>query len=152
MKRTRLLIGSVIALAILVTGGLLLIPHADASDCSNNAVVQCGFNSISNLRDKYNSDATPGMRNIYSFFGLTSDVVNHGAYKEGTVTKSGSVIVDGKTVATNAYSAGRYYINGSTKHVVNGTTFYVRLPIEYGTGTSKAGSTSGKSTRSVKKL
>ena len=126
MKRAKLLIGSVVALAMLVTGGLTLIPHADASDCSNNAVVQCGFSSISNLRDKYNRDATPGMRNIYSYFGLTSDVINHASYKTATVYKSGSIVVDGKTVATGAYSAGRYYINGSTKHTVGGTTFYVR--------------------------
>jgi len=46
----------------------------------------------------------------------------------GSVTKSGDVLVNGNIVATNALTAGRQSIPGSTTKTYNGTTFYERPP------------------------
>ena len=133
MKNIRVLIGSLTAVAVLFVAGLMFIPQADAQvtrDCSPDAAITCGVTSISELRQKYNSDTTKGTQTIYSYMGISSNTVNKATYKEGTVTKSGLIIVDGKTVATNAVQAGRHPAwpgyPASTKHVVNGLTFYTR--------------------------
>lgn len=97
-------------------------------DCSANSVIKCGTYTLNELRSAYNGDKTPGTQNIFSWFGITSDTINHAAVKDGYVTKSGTITVDGQVVATDALTAGRQNIAGSTKRVHNGTTFYTRTP------------------------
>jgi LPXTG-motif cell wall-anchored protein len=129
MQKLRLLIGSVATLAVLAVAGLLYIPHADAGQCLSSSVMKCGFTSVTDMRNKYNSDDTPGTKNIYTYFGITSSVVNHYTAKDGTVTKNGDVYIGNEKVATGAMTADRIDIAGSnraTKHSYNGTTFYTR--------------------------
>ena len=129
MKKLRLLIGSVAAFAVLAIAGLLYIPHADAGQCLSSSVMKCGFTSATDMRNKYNSDDTPGTKNIYTYFGITSNIVNHYTTKDGTVTKNGDVYIGSEKVATGAMTADRIDIAGSnraTKHSYNGTTFYTR--------------------------
>jgi uncharacterized repeat protein (TIGR01451 family) len=127
-KVTLLLTGAVMSLAAFAGYTLFNGTEVKASDCSGNAVITCGFSSISQLRAKYNSDSPKGTQTIYNYFKMNSAVVNSASYKTGYVTKSGNVIVGGKVVATDAMTAGRQYMPGSTKHVVSGTTFYTRTP------------------------
>ncbi|MBC7764830.1 DUF11 domain-containing protein, partial [Microbacteriaceae bacterium] len=126
-------------IAVMLTGGIIAFGAlfgfvgfsstlAKASDCGSNAVITCGFSTITQLRAKYNSDSPKGTQTIYTYFGISSNTINKATYKTGYVTKAGNVVVDGKTVATNAITAGREYIPGSTKHVISGTTFYTRTP------------------------
>ena len=42
----------------------------------------------------------------------------------GYVTKTGDVVVDGKVVATDAYSLGRLYRSGSTQKMIDGVKYY----------------------------
>lgn len=97
-------------------------------DCSANAVIKCGTYSIDTLRSKFNNDSTKGTKNIFSYFGITSDTINNKKVRNGYVTRGGDVVVDGKVVASDAITAGRQYIAGSTKATYNGTSFYVRKP------------------------
>ena len=105
----------------------------------SNAVIWCGSydNGISTVRqivNKYNNgdghNSAKSIQNIYSYslFHISStNIKNLGTYeKVGTVTKNGDVILNGKVIATNAITAGRQYITGSTKHTNNGTVFYTR--------------------------
>jgi uncharacterized repeat protein (TIGR01451 family) len=128
MKKLRLMVAS----AALMVGGLVALSLFDgtarAADCSANAVITCGFTSISQLRSKYNTDTPKGTQTIFNYFKMNSSVINGANYKTGYVTKSGNVVVDGKVVATDALTAGRQYMPGSTKHVISGTTFYTRTP------------------------
>jgi len=129
MKKLRLLIGSVAAFAVLAIAGLLYIPHADAGQCLSSSVMKCGFTSVADMRNKYNSDTTPGTKNIYTYFGITSNTVNHYTTKDGTVTKNGDVYIGSEKVATGAMTADRIDIAGSnraTKRTYNGTIFYTR--------------------------
>jgi hypothetical protein len=123
---------------VLSFGALLLIgvvPFAftdaqsttnEQRDCDSNAVIRCGVNSTSELRQQYNdhSDA----KAIFDDFGISSQDVNQMSTNavNGMVTKGGRVMVNGKTVATNAQTAGRQNMAGSTAVSHNGTTFYMR--------------------------
>lgn len=97
-------------------------------DCDNNAVVECGALTTTELRNKYNNDSS--VRTIFRHFGISSnDVMRmHSAATVGTVTNSGRVMVDGKTVATNAMTAGRQNMGGSRAVTSDGVTFYERPP------------------------
>src|SRR5690242_12959320 len=104
---------------------------AAASDCDDNAVIPGGVSSASGVMSAYNSGASCSghsvsattVRNIYSsgFFGISSSDLNKKAVL-GDVYTDGSVKVqvkekDGstgyKTVATDAWTAGRQDISGS---------------------------------------
>ncbi len=129
MKKQLLIATGAVFMALAgIVGYSALSNPANAGDCSTNSVITCGITSISQLRDKYNKDQPAGTQTIYNYFGVNSNVVNHAAYQSGYVTKTGNVVVDGKVVATGAVTAGREYMPGSTKHIVNGTTFYTRTP------------------------
>lgn len=115
-------------------GSLLVLPAARAQtnssgrDCDSNAVINCGALTVNELQRKYkNSNDTQA---IYNSFGISSSDIRamDKNTASGTVTKSGKVIVNGNTVATNAMTAGRQNINGSHRHNSGGTTFYTRSP------------------------
>ncbi|HVC36021.1 MAG TPA: hypothetical protein VNE40_01055 [Candidatus Dormibacteraeota bacterium] len=133
-----------------LTAGFLAINSAQAAspvDCNNNAVIYCGATTISSLINKYDNgdghNSTVSIHNILDSnrtpgqFNITSQDI-HNMAKEpsgtevfaGSVTKSGDVFISGKSqpVATDAITAGRQDISGSTKETNNGTTFYVRPP------------------------
>lgn len=97
-------------------------------DCDENAVLKCGGYTTAEINQKYDSQA--GAKAIFSHFGISSSEVNalHGTAVSGHVTKGGRVLVDGKTVATDAVTAGRQHMPGSTQVSSGGTTFYSRPP------------------------
>lgn len=96
-----------------------------AGDCDNNAVIKCGFTSQNQMKSLYKTNATRDLDDVYAHYGISADMINKGG-KDGYVTKSGDVLVDGKVVATGARSVGREYINGSTSFTAGGTKFYER--------------------------
>lgn len=125
----KLIVGGVLAVGTIVgVYGTVTHTQAITRECGSNSVIRCGVMSISELRDKYNSNYTSGTKTIFSYMGVSSSTVNKATYKSGYVTKDGKVVVGGKTVATSALSTGRSYVSGSTKHTISGTTFYTRKP------------------------
>lgn len=131
MKKLLTLFAASIAVIAGLMGYIALSDSADATTCrgasTGSEVIKCGVWSVSEMRDAYSSDRTPGTKNIFSGMGITSDMVNHSTVKEGTVGKDGRVIVDGKVVATNAWSSGRTVMSHTTqrvKRVYNGTVYY----------------------------
>lgn len=121
-----ILVAAVVALGAFFTFGVVN-GTVNAGDCSSNSVIRCGTFSIDTLRKKYNA-GTHGVKNIFWHFGITSDTINNKKVRNGYVTRGGDVVVDGKVVASNAVTAGRQYMPGSTKATNGGTTFYVRKP------------------------
>ena len=101
---------------------LVPISNAQAGDCSPNSVIKCGITSIGQSQSAYNGNGST--KTMFNYYGInpndSAGVVN------GYVHRNGNVEVNGKIVATGAWSMGRQYIAGSTKKTVNGTTFYVR--------------------------
>jgi hypothetical protein len=141
--------GLLLSFCLLLGVGILGASHAYAVavtsgvyNCDANAVVAGGATSVSALQEKYNDGAsckTGGVtysnqaysiQDVYHAFGMgpsdisamSSDAVN------GYVTKTGDVYVGSTLVATNAYTAGRENIAGSTQEHYGETTFYERTP------------------------
>ena len=128
---TALTIG-VMGFAGLKVAGAQNISIGGPSDCDGNAVMYCGAHSTNDLISKYNNSGS--VRDIYEYFGIGPNEVrsmdsNGVKVVAGKVTKSGDVLDNnGKVIATNALTAGRENISGST-HVTNrGTSFYTRPP------------------------
>ncbi len=96
-------------------------------DCDTNAVVNCGALTTTELQQKYGNSGVAG---IYGYFGISAgDIDDIGKTAvAGVVYKNGTVTADGVTVATNAVTAGRENISGSTKVSASGVTFYKRAP------------------------
>lgn len=100
------------AFVVALTGAIVLGRATQqtsyAADCTNNAVLKCGFGNSNEFIDRVerNDQNTQG---IYDLSGLQPNEyarfrteAKHGiAYKDGTIK------VDGVTVATNAWSIGR---------------------------------------------
>jgi len=131
------MIRSVALLSLVIipfVASLLILPAAQAltisssRDCDNNAVINCGALTTSELKNKYNSAAST--RTIFHNFGITHvdiDAIGSTAV-EGKVTKGGRVLVNGREVATDAVTAGRQSMPGSQAVTANGVTFYKRPP------------------------
>ncbi|HEU0266838.1 MAG TPA: PKD domain-containing protein [Candidatus Saccharimonadaceae bacterium] len=120
LTRNRLIAGLIVAAGLVVSVATGSIINAVAPgvfhgyDCSGNSIVPCGFSSPGALRSKYNSDVE--LQSLYSHFGWTSADINgtNGTKMVlGVVYRNGTVIVDGKTIATNAQSVGRWQDDGT---------------------------------------
>lgn len=128
------LLGMVSALILIMAIFISPLTRADnvtfnsARDCDSNAVMHCGAMTINELNTKYDNVAST--RHIYDYFDITGKDINNMKQfaKSGKVNKNGNVTVDGKIVATNARTAGRLNIAGSTRVTHQGTTFYTRTP------------------------
>lgn len=109
----KFVIGLAVVAAVVGFGGKAV---AAARDCDANAIMWCGAYSKSELLNKlakgdgHNSAAN--LQGIYRTYSV--DLAEINAATNGSVTKDGKVIVDGKTVATGAKSIGRQNIPGST--------------------------------------
>jgi hypothetical protein len=127
------------SVAVLVIPALLIVasvmPYSaqaltinSSRDCDNNAVIKCGALTPNEVRQKYYDTAST--RTIFHNFGITHNDIDtlHSTAVEGKVTKSGRVVVNGKTVATDAITAGRQNMAGSQAETKNGVTFYKRPP------------------------
>ncbi|MEO7364553.1 MAG: hypothetical protein ABIV43_03545 [Candidatus Saccharimonadales bacterium] len=138
IKRTGL---SLVALLV-VSASLTTVLTASASalsidasnDCDDNAVIYCGADSTSQLIAKYNTgdghNKLGSIRTIYNHFGISSSDVRalNSTAVAGFVVRDGRVIVGDKVVATNATTAGRQNIAGSTKISENNISYYTRTP------------------------
>lgn len=108
---------------------------SSTKDCNTNAVIYCGVSSAADLENKFvkgdGKNTVASTRVVYSYFGIPdNDILNFSQQdvRTGEVSSNGNVTVDGRVVATDAMTAGRDYMSGSTKHTVDGTTFYTRPP------------------------
>lgn len=113
-KQNRLLAG--IASLVLVIGALVMInlPNtrtqgvSDYRNWSADAIIQGGATTEKELLQKYDANAS-GVQSIFHHYGIKrSDLAGQTSQiKHGVVYQDGTVKVDGKTVATGAYSVSR---------------------------------------------
>jgi PKD repeat protein len=128
---------SLVSLVIAVSGFLLfnfMGANSNAAslprDCDNNAIINCGATTASELATVYKKNATGDLDNIYHSYGLTDNDLAHAGSlaKMGAVHKDGRVTVGSTTVATGALTIGRQNMSGSHKKVIGGKTYYERAP------------------------
>lgn len=95
---------------------------------SADAVLQGGAITERELLQKYDQNASD-IKNIFNHYGITRNDLTGSDIKHGTVYQDGRVVVDGKTVATGAFSVSRKPFYNSAgdapkKVSINGTTYY----------------------------
>lgn len=119
-----LVVGVFVAAAALVTINVMHtdVEAADGRDCTANSIMYCGAYSAGEMQQKYQQNAKGDLPAIYTHYGIDMNQV--GSAKQGLVYKDGRVEVDGRTVATNAYSIGRSQISGSSPINIGGKTYY----------------------------
>lgn len=104
-----------------------------AFDCDGNAVIYCGAPSMAELKTDYaNSsnnlvaiyDSSPFNMDKASFMDFESN------YQMGEVNTNNDVIVNGKVVATDAWTAGHWSMSGPacSNQYKNSAGLYVRQP------------------------
>lgn len=99
-------------------------------DCDNNAIIYCGAQTPGDFINKVNGNNPADLQAIYQNFGLAPAEYNKfvTSAKMGTAYKDGRIVVDGQTVATNAWSIGRLgNHDGQTykrSYTIAGHTYY----------------------------
>lgn len=123
-----LIIGAVLSVGVFLAVGSVMPGGASvsAADCADNSILRCGVTSLSDLRAKYQANATGDLDNIYNHYGMTSGVINNSTVKMGKVYRDGRLIVDGEVVGTSARTLGRNYLTGSTTLNIDGKNYYER--------------------------
>lgn len=78
-------------------------------DCTGNAIIKCGTSDPDDFINKVRANTGGDIQDIYDGFGLQS--ADYDRFKsearEGMAMKNGDIVVDGKVVATDAWSIGR---------------------------------------------
>jgi hypothetical protein len=97
-------------------------------NCNADAIIKCGAITETELLQDYDNNVGD-VKHVYSHYGISrSDIAGTTSQiKHGTVYQNGNVVVEGKTVATGAYSVSRvkYTSAGEPRTVtINGTTYY----------------------------
>jgi hypothetical protein len=115
---------AIVSLGSSLAGALTL---SSGRDCDDNAVLRCGALTTGELQSKYHGTGVVG---IFNHFGISGQDINNigSTAVAGQVTKSGNVMVNGQVVATNAITAGRQNMPGSTLVMAGGVKFYQRPP------------------------
>lgn len=123
-KKRLFAVTAIVAIATGILTGLVVekTTPAKASDCSANAIIQCGISSTGQLRDKYNQNAHGDLKDILHHYGINGD--NIGEMVMGTSHKNGNITVNGEVVATEARSIGRQHLSNAWEKNISGSTYY----------------------------
>lgn len=116
-------VAAVVALNVTGTTSQAVV---NRSNCSNDEIIRCGVTSKEDLVNKYDQNVG-NVQAIYKHYGITrGDLTGtDSVIKMGTVYQDGRVVVDGKTVATNAYSVSRVkFSNASRPVTIDGVTLW----------------------------
>lgn len=121
----------ILTLAVLIIGVLgagALYASKTSADvlryCNGNSVIRCGAYGQSELNTRMNNGENPDAKGAFAHFGIPTDLSQA---VQGTVKKNGTVVVNGKVVATNVKSMGRQnYTSDSKALKIGKTTFYTR--------------------------
>lgn len=119
----------VVALLVLCAAavvGLVKTQSSSAATCYANNIMPCGFTSKSDFISKVKANAKGDYPAIYNYFSLSSSDYSRfeNSARPGTVYADGRVVVDGQTVATDAWQIGRVDHSYDSAMSINGKTYY----------------------------
>jgi len=95
-------------------------------DCSNNSIIKCGKHTPTDFISATKANNPRDLQAIYQEFGLApSDYDKFVTQaKEGMAYRDGTIKVDGQTVATDAWSIGRYSKSYSSPMTIGSNTYH----------------------------
>lgn len=94
----------------------------DIRDCDTNSIINCGAFTSAEFTQKFTQNQTGDLPAIYAHYGINPAAIV--TAKEGMALRDGTVIVDGKVVATNAMSLGREAGANRNPLTIAGKTYY----------------------------
>jgi hypothetical protein len=106
--------------------------QAFSRDCDDNAVIYCGAESRTELKEKLTKgtgkkyQSASELQRLFSYYKISLNDINN--LSSGYVTNDNRVVVGGKTVGRNVYSMGRSYMAGSVKQNQFPYPIYLRHP------------------------
>jgi len=115
---------------LLAVAGFHNAGAAFVQDCKANSIIVCGSPTaddfISKVRANSDGHGNHDLQAVYSDFGLVPSEYSQfvTAARPGMALQNGSVVVDGQTVATNAWSIGRTQFSYTTPITINGKTYF----------------------------
>lgn len=118
---------AIVALVVISVGALTAFviesfSPAKASDCSANAIIQCGISGTNQLQEKYDQNAHGDLRDILNDYGIDGDNIDRMVM--GVSHKNGDITVNGEVVATDGRSIGRQNLSYSGAINIAGRTYY----------------------------
>ncbi len=121
-------VGALVALNVISTDAQALGTTSTRRDCTSEDIIYCGALTQTELLQDY--DKNDGdVQAIFAHFGIKRTDIAASTVKMGTLKTNGTIVVDGKTVATNAVSTYRIRTKPeATTFIVNGKTYY-KLPV-----------------------
>ncbi|HSX07424.1 MAG TPA: PKD domain-containing protein [Candidatus Saccharimonadales bacterium] len=129
MSAKQMVVAGVFALAVVGAAGAGIATKqttAAAPDCTGNSIIYCGYSNPQDLINHINSQAD--LRDIYAKFGLSPSDYSRfvSSARPGVAMKDGTIVVDGRVVATGAWSLGRDANSHYTQHAfsIDGETLY----------------------------
>ena len=118
--------------ALILGFGVFGFSSVDADvikDCTANSIITCGeqtpsdfVNAVKTGQNGKHTDLT----NVYSNFGLVPGLYDQfvATAEDGTAYQNGTIVVNGQTVATDAWSIGRTKFSYTTPYPIDGKTYY----------------------------
>ena len=123
-------LGAVAALNVTGTDAQALGTTNQRRDCTAEDIIYCGALTQAELLQDYDANQSD-VQAIFSHFGVkrTDLAGTTSEMKMGKLLTNGTIVVDGKNVATTAESTNRIRTKAeATTFVVNGKTYY-KLPV-----------------------
>lgn len=124
-------VGAIVAINAISTDAQALGTTSTRRDCTSEDIIYCGALTQTELLQDY--DKNDGdVQAIFTYFGIkrTDLAGTTSEMKMGKLKLDGTIVVDGKTVATDAQSTYRIRTKSwATTFTVNGKTYY-KLPVK----------------------
>lgn len=128
IRSSRVLVGFFFGLAVIFTAmgvyGLNQPASNAANDCNTNDIVTSGINTQADVTRNYNANTCGDFRAIYDHYWIRAQLAAGDRVYSGTANNRGEVVANGRVVANNAASIGRFAIKYSHPISINGRTYY----------------------------
>lgn len=115
---------------LLVVAGLHKSGASFVQDCKSNSIIVCGVPTsdafISDVRGDSDGHGNHDLQGVYQDFGLVPSDYDQfvTSARPGMAFQNGTIVVDGQTVATDAWSIGRTRFSYTTPITIGGHTYY----------------------------
>jgi hypothetical protein len=126
-SKLTLLLLALLAVTGVAAVGTVRVGASYVQDCKTNSIMRCGAGTPADFIAKTQANAPGDLKTVYADYGLVSSQYSQfvTSARAGVVYKSdGRIVVDGQTVATNAFSLGRESKSYSSAKSVGGKTYY----------------------------
>jgi hypothetical protein len=130
--KTKGLLATIFAASALLIGvaGLHSAGANFVQDCKSNSIIVCGVPTsdafISDVRADSDGHGNHDLQTVYADFGLAPSDYSRFVTdaRPGMAMQDGTIVVDGKVVAIDAWSIGRTQFSYTTPIVIDGHTYF----------------------------